>query len=234
MAQGAEIVRPVEQLRDADLAPAPVAGSNRVVELVGDDAGPDGRAYHVASPLLSGPLELVLHVPHQVSERCPEEVREHLPGELDNLVTVMVLVVLLDPAEPQLEELADGLAEEHQLVVASVLGLAEVWQKAPVEGRLGPLDPELFEHPVRDTVADVNESVLLCRRLAGLDEGDLQEVLDLLLRGDGVRDLLVRLYSHRPHDDDEGEVDGAARDLYVNRPILFEADFELGTVADNG
>src|SRR5271157_2712172 len=110
VAEGAQVIGPVEKLGHTYLAAAPIPGGNGIVELVRYDPCPYGRTDDVPSSLLAGPLELILHVPHQIPEGSPEEVGEHLPREFDYLVSVVVLVVGAYPPEPKLEELADSFA----------------------------------------------------------------------------------------------------------------------------
>src|SRR5579885_3686797 len=91
MAQCRKVVCPVKELRYSNLSPSPVPYSYCVCKFVANYAGSYCCVHYSRSPFLTNPVKLILHVSDHISERCPEEVSQHLTGEFYCLVAIMVL-----------------------------------------------------------------------------------------------------------------------------------------------
>ena len=239
---GGQIGRPVEKLGHSGAASDPVAGRERVEELVRQKVGTDGRVYvdDVGIPLPSAvPLELVLEILHEAAEAGPEQILHEIAGQFEPLVGVVVLVVLLPHAEAELQDGAGDASEEDGLLHTVVHGVSEVGQQGPVEDPLDLLGPVLLgltggEVPLEEQdgilggVESVGRVGLLVERR--LDVG-VDDVGHALVGDDGLVDLLVLLHPQGLHQGDEGDASGCHGDGHHDRAVLLLLDEGERTVS---
>ena len=132
-----------------------------VQELVGEQVGPDGRGDAIVVLLPAHvPLELVFQILHERGEAGPEEVLHEVPGELEPLVGIVVLVVLLPLPEGEFE---DGLGDTSQIdrfLHAVLFGVSEVRKQGTVEDGLDLLDPVLLGLSGGEIPLEVQQRIL--------------------------------------------------------------------------
>ena len=173
---------------------------------------------------------MVFHVPGEIAECSAEKICDHLPRELDHLVSIVVFVVGTEFSNSQFSQFTNGFSEENCLVVPVVASLSEVRQQSPVENGLCTPHPELVEHSVRDPVTDVHQSVFGGLCFGCLFERDVQSVLDFWFERNSIRNFLVSLQTQGAHNNDQWQVHWRTGQLYADRFILLQSKLEFGAV----
>ena len=127
---------------------------------LGKDVCPD-RRHHIQVPVShAGPLQLVFYVPSEPVEGHPEEVLHQVPGELEPLVGVVILVVLTALGKRQLEAGLGHSGEEEGLGITVLLLHSYMGQKVAVQNICRPLLLVLLGLPCCHPGADLLQGLI--------------------------------------------------------------------------
>ncbi len=239
MGQRAHVGGAVQKLRDAGASSHPIASGEGVQQAVSEQVRPDGRAHAQVLPLGEGLLQLILEVLHDLGEGHPEEVLHEVPGQLEALVGVVVLVVLLPHPDAELQDVAGDPAQEVGLLDAVLLGVAQVGKQGAVDDRLHLLLPVLLGLPGGELALQVCDGVLggedavwrvQLLVVALLDVG-VHDVGHLRDAHDGIVDVLVLVHPQGLHERHQRDLPGGGGNGHHEDAVLLLLHQGKGAVA---
>ncbi|VVB67369.1 Uncharacterised protein [uncultured archaeon] len=223
--QGRHVVGSIQKLRDARAPTNPVARGQGMNHPLSQDIRPH-RGHHIQLPVPhAGPLQLIFYISGETVEGHAEEILHQIPGELQPLIGIVVLVVLAPACQRQLKAGLRHAGEKQGFSIAILFRHADMGKQISVQDIGRPLLLVLL-----GLARGHARAYLLQSLLGGRDLGLLQvlqhELDDLRVVGYGFNNIHICFHAQRSKQCHEVQTpgDGGKRDLQDRPPATLHDD----------